>query len=241
VTRHGLEGVPAFHRAPMLGFDLETTGVDVFEDRIVTASVVIRVGPDQELVKHRWLVDPGVEIPAEATKVHGISTEYARAEGMDPKTAVEEIVQVIDKFWEVCPTGSLTAFNASYDLSLLLAECGRYGLEALEDPFPVIDPLVIDKQADKYRPGSRRLEDVAKHYGVVHRGAHDAENDVLACMQIAYALPEFHPKLDEPAALVHQWQIGWAAEQAAGYQQYLRQKKGQPDAVVSGAWPLAVR
>ena len=38
-----------------------------------------------------WLVNPGIDIPAEASAIHGITTERAQAEGMDPAEAAEEI------------------------------------------------------------------------------------------------------------------------------------------------------
>ena len=60
-------------------FDLETTGVDVTTDRIVTAHVGL-LGPDGVALRSQsWLADPGVEIPEGATAVHGITTAHARA------------------------------------------------------------------------------------------------------------------------------------------------------------------
>ncbi|MER6923464.1 exonuclease domain-containing protein, partial [Streptomyces spiralis] len=69
-----------WHRELLIGFDLETTGTDPREARIVTAAVIeVREG---EPVGHReWLADPGVEIPPDAVAVHGISNERAAAEG----------------------------------------------------------------------------------------------------------------------------------------------------------------
>ena len=50
------------------GFDIESTGVDVFNDRIVTATVV-KVENRELVDKRTWLLDPGIEIPAGATEV----------------------------------------------------------------------------------------------------------------------------------------------------------------------------
>ena len=71
---------------PWMGFDTETTGVRALKDRLVTAALVLRIdgasyrsgvsSPDQVAT---WLTDPGVEIPEQATAVHGITTEQARA------------------------------------------------------------------------------------------------------------------------------------------------------------------
>lgn len=66
---------------PLLAFDLETTGTDVETDRIVTAAVV-RLEADGSVSRERtWLLDPGVAIPEQASAIHGISTERARAHG----------------------------------------------------------------------------------------------------------------------------------------------------------------
>ena len=77
-----------WHDGPLVGFDTETTGVDVATDRIVTAAVVTR---DATGTRARtWLIDPGVPIPPAATAVHGITTEQARTEGRAPRAALDE-------------------------------------------------------------------------------------------------------------------------------------------------------
>ena len=67
---------------PMVGFDTETTGISTTNDRIVTAALITRTGSDVAL--RTWLIDPGVPIPAAASAVHGITTEYARREWLSP-------------------------------------------------------------------------------------------------------------------------------------------------------------
>lgn len=75
---------------PYLSFDLETSGVDVENDRVVTAAIV-DIRPGQPVRTRTWLVNPGIDIPAGATAVHGITTEQARADGVHPSTALDEI------------------------------------------------------------------------------------------------------------------------------------------------------
>lgn len=69
-----------WHRELLIGFDLETTGTDPREARIVTGAV-IEVKDGEPIGRREWLADPGVEIPADAVAVHGISNERAAAEG----------------------------------------------------------------------------------------------------------------------------------------------------------------
>src|SRR5690606_41893179 len=66
-----------WHNGPLASVDTETTGTNPNEARIVTAACwLITPGHDK---KHReWLVNPVVEIPAEATQVNGITTDQAR-------------------------------------------------------------------------------------------------------------------------------------------------------------------
>ena len=99
----------------VVGFDTETTGVDVTTDRIVTAAVVRRHGTSTSV--RSWLLYPGVEIPQAAAAIHGISTDHARRHGADPTRALDEIA---DELAAALVRGEpLVAYNASFDLSLL--------------------------------------------------------------------------------------------------------------------------
>ena len=134
-------------------FDLETTGLDLNTSRIVTACVaVINQNGETESVSE-WLVNPGIEIPEAASRVHGVTTEVAREKGAEPASAVQEIVELLRSLNLEMP---LVAFNASYDFSILRSEALRYSLEPL-DPKPVIDPLVIDRKLARYRSGKKIL------------------------------------------------------------------------------------
>src|SRR5271157_1238225 len=82
-----LDGVGTWTSGEVLGLDFETTGVDRFNDVPVSYALVLVV---RGIVVTSWsgLIDPGREIPAEATEVHGISTERARTEGMPLREAI---------------------------------------------------------------------------------------------------------------------------------------------------------
>jgi len=230
-----------WHRELLIGFDLETTGTDPREARIVTGAVIeVRAG--QPLGRREWLADPGVEIPAEAVAVHGISNERATTEGSPADQVAEAIADVLVTYWK---TGvPVVAYNAAFDLTLLSAELRRHRLPSLRerlgglDPAPVVDPYTIDRWADRYRRGKRNLEAVCAEYGVVLEAAHDASADALAAARLARAIAERHPKVAGlgPAEL-HRRQIEWYAEWAADFQSFLR-RKGDADAVVDGLWPL---
>lgn len=216
-------------------FDLETTGVDVEQDRIVTAHVGLLNESGEAQATWDWLVNPGVEIPAGAQAVHGISTEKARALGQSAAEAVAEILAVL---FETTSDGTpLVAYNASYDLTLLDRESRRYGLEGFV-PERVIDPLVLDKAVDRYRRGKRTLSVTCEFYGVSLESAHEASSDAIAAGRLARALAESFPELAElsPADL-HERQIQWSREQAESFQSWKR-ANGDPAFTTSGEWPI---
>lgn len=216
-------------------FDLETTGIDVDTSRIVSAHVGVLDADGTVVSRLDWLVDPGVEIPEQATAVHGISTERARAEGRPAAHAVAEIVAAIRTlFNRGIP---IVAYNAPYDLTLLNREAARHGVPPLVDPRPVIDPLVIDRAVDKYRRGKRTLEVTCQHYGVDLTGAHDAGADAIAAGRVAQALARAFPvALALEVIELHTLQARWCREQAEDFQAYMRRVK-DPTFTTSGAWP----
>lgn len=225
-----------WHQGPLASYDCETTGVLVETDRIVTAALVRSNG--QTL---RWLSDvDGMEIPAEATAVHGVTTEYARAHGRPAKQVAEEIASALAEELTVS-RAALVVMNAPFDLSLLNAECARHGVPTVADRVgqmaPVIDPLVLDRAADKYRKGRRTLEVLAVEYGVELSAAHSADADALAALEVARAIAGRYEELQVPARVVHGWQVQWHARWADSFQAYLR-GKGETDAVVDGSWPV---
>jgi DNA polymerase-3 subunit epsilon len=230
-----------WHQELLIGFDLETTGTDPREARIVTAAV-IEVRGGQPLGHREWLADPGVEIPADAVAVHGISNERATAEGRPADQVADAIADVLVTYWR---TGvPVVAYNAAFDLTLLSAELRRHALPSLRDrlggvdPAPVVDPYTIDRSVDRYRRGKRNLEAVCREYGVPLDAAHNASADALAAAKLAYAIADRHPKIASLAPTeLHRRQIEWYAQWAADFQNFLR-RKGETEAVVDGTWPL---
>lgn len=218
-------------------FDLETTGVDPRSDRIVTAFVgELNLGG--ELTHSReWLVNPGIEIPARATEVHGVSTEKARAEGRDSKEAVFEIASLLGRLFSAGIP--VAAFNGAYDFTLLDAELERHELPAL-NPALVIDPLVIDKQVDRYRRGKRTLGAVAEHYGVSLDDWHAASADAIAAGHIAQAIGRGFEEVRVPAHQLHALQQQWAGEQAESFAKYMRENRDANFKAESG-WPVRSR
>ncbi|WP_267242214.1 3'-5' exonuclease [Streptomyces sp. PR69] len=232
----------AWHAEPLVGFDLETTGTEPLEARIVTAAIV-EVGP-RGIARRTWLADPGVRIPPQASAIHGISSERAAAEGRPAREVADEIAETLTDCWR--RGVPVVAYNAAFDLTLLSAELRRHGLPSLAErgfdaaggTGPVIDPYTIDRAVDRYRKGKRTLEAVCAEYGIRLDDAHEAGADALAAVRVARAIAERHEAVAAMApAELHERQIRWYAQWAADFQRFLR-RKGDAGAVVDPAWPL---
>ncbi|SDH29885.1 DNA polymerase-3 subunit epsilon [Microbacterium pygmaeum] len=219
-------------------FDLETTGVDVTSDRIVTAHVGLLDAKGSVILARDWVADPGVEIPDSAAAIHGITTEHARAVGEPAADVVEQIVDVLRSLLDAGIP--IVAYNAAYDFSLLSCEAQRHGIAPLRAPSPVIDPLILDKTYDRYRRGKRTLAAVAEHYAVRLDDAHHASADAVAAGRVAQALAQrfagmLPPRVDE----LHTRQIAWARAQAASLTEYfIRIGRLDPEERLDGGWPV---
>lgn len=217
-------------------FDLETTGIEVETSRIVTAFVGV-IGADGVVERSwSWMADPGIEIPVRATEVHGITTEQARLEGRPAAEVVAEIVTALrDLFDARIP---VVAYNAPYDFSLLHFEAERHGVESILAPFPVVDPLILDRRLDRYRKGKRTLDVVAALHGVPLDGAHDAGVDAVAAGRIAQAIGRLYAQeLPHGIDELHEAQRSWSLEQAADFESYMRRVR-DPEFVAEGDWPI---
>ena len=218
----------------LVGFDLETTGVEPATARIVTAAFV-----ESATQVRTWLADPGIEIPESARAVHGITTEFAQANGA---TAAQVVAELCAEFAALREEGAVVVgHNVVYDLSVMSAEVARHRPDI---DFPsiiptIIDTFVVDKHIDAYRKGKRTLIETAKTYRIELLDAHDAAADALAALDISRALAE---KSTEISAMsndeIMAAQADWKRTQAAGLQAWLR-KKGNAEAVVDGSWPMS--
>ncbi|MGC0365982.1 DNA polymerase-3 subunit epsilon [Rhodococcus sp. 27YEA15] len=215
---------------PICAFDLETTGRDPSTARIVSACVAVVDGPRIET--RTWLLDPGVDIPAGASAVHGISTEYAAEHGQDYLEGYDEIRDALQHSW--ARDHAVVAFNASYDLTIMHSEGLRLGRDGLV-PGLVIDPYVIDRAMDTYRAGRRTLAAVCEHYGITLESAHEAEADAMAAAGLARALAVHFPEIVERDLMTDQ--ADWHAERQRDFADYLI-SQGREASDINGQWPI---
>lgn len=230
-----------WYEGPLAAFDTETTGVDVENDRIVSAAVVVQDAAGTRPRVSRWLVNPGVPVPPGATEVHGLTDEHLQRNGRWPAPVMEEVGRALAE--QAAAGRPLVVMNAPFDLTLLDRELRRHRASSLSRYLAtaslcVIDPRVLDKHLDRYRKGRRTLTDLCEQYEVELTGAHDAAADAQAALDVVRAVGRrFAARLDRlsPAEL-HTLQAVWHAAQARGLQAWFA-RSGNPE-IVDPAWPL---
>jgi len=218
-----------------LGFDTETTGLDVERDRIVQASAVGQDAEGREVFRRDWLINPGILIPRQATKIHGITNEKVAAEGADPAAAVEEIVSVLQR--ALASGAALVVQNAPYDLSLLQAEARRYGVVPLTERrqvAPVLDPVMLARAAGV--PGRHGLAALCSRFGVHNPQAHTAYSDTVTTLEVLRRLLELQELAELEPAELHEVQWEAARVKAKAWEEELR--LSSPCARVGVGWPL---
>jgi len=106
---------------PLIFFDLETTGIDVANDRIVELTF-LKINPIGDEESKTIRVNPTIPIPPETTRIHGITDEDVK----DAPT-FGEIAKSIAKIFEGC---DIAGYNSNkFDIPLLAEEFLRAGVE----------------------------------------------------------------------------------------------------------------
>ena len=159
-------------KRPIIFFDLETTGVDISNDRIVEISMV-KVGVDGEKVVKTRRINPEMHIPEEATAVHGISDEDVKDE-----PTFRQIAKSLAAFIEGCDFGG---FNSNrFDLPMLVEEFLRAEVDVNFD-----NRKFVDVQTIFHRKEQRTLVAAYKFYCDKDlENAHSAEADTMATYEV---------------------------------------------------------
>jgi DNA polymerase-3 subunit alpha len=176
-----------------LVFDTETTGLprdwnapksDLNNwPRVVQLAWQLYDAKGQFLEAGDMIVRPdGFTIPFNATKVHGITTEYALENG-------HPIEHVLSTFSNVLKRANiLVGHNLNFDITVLGVEYLRYGLEDSLEVMPVLDTCTEDTAALCCLPGGKggkfklpNLAELHMHlFGESFDEAHNAAADVEA-------------------------------------------------------------
>jgi DNA polymerase III subunit epsilon len=188
----GFEPTAPWADASWVVIDFETTGTNPAEDRVIEIGVVGFRGRVIEF-REALLVQPGIPIPEESRAIHGITDDELDGAPM--------FGEIIPRLVELLTGRIPVAYNAAFDRAFLLNEFERAGgaatvLEALPaalDPEVIwIDPLVWAREILKDLK-SKRLTDVAAHFGVPLEQDHPAPGDAEATGRVLLELARQMP------------------------------------------------
>ena len=159
---------------PAVALDLETTGLNPRTDRIVQVAAIAMLGPRiLDAPRLERTVDPGIPVPAVATRIHGLGD--AQLAGAPSFTAVAAALA------ELLDGRAVIGQHIAFDLAVLEAEALRAGIAWRQPPaldvallFGALEPSASDLS----------LEAVAARLGVTIEGRHSALGDAMAAAQI---------------------------------------------------------
>lgn len=160
---------------PICFFDLETTGTDITNDRIVEISI-LKIYPNANKESYTWRINPEMPIPKASTAIHGISDQDVAGEPVFKEMA--------HRIYEIIKGCDLGGFNSDrFDIPLLAEEMLR-----AEVDFNMKNVVAIDVQTIFHKKEKRTLEAAYKFYCDKDlTDAHTAEADTQATFEVLEA------------------------------------------------------
>ena len=170
---------------PLCFFDLETTGINIANDRIVEIAILKRK-PDGSVEEKLWLVNPECPIPPEAAAVHGITDEKVA----DAPT-FRMLAGTIRDFIRDC---DLAGYNSDrFDIPLLAEEFLRADVD-----FDFKNVKTVDVQTIFHKMEQRTLTAAFKFYCQKDLdNAHSAMADTQATHEVLLAQLDRYQDLPE--------------------------------------------
>lgn len=198
---------------PICFFDLETTGINITNDRIVEISI-LKVYPNGKEETYTQRVNPTIPIPPEVTKVHGISD----ADVADKPTFKE----ISKEVHNMIKDSDLGGFNSNrFDIPLLAEEMLR-----AEVDFDMKNRQSIDVQTIFHKMEQRTLSAAYKFYCDKNLDeAHSAEADTKATFEVLKAQIERYDELENDAKFLAEFSSRKRFADFAGFIAY--NKDGQ--------------
>lgn len=162
-----------------IAFDVETTGLDPYSDRIVELGAVVFEN-GQPITQFSTLVNPGMPIPPAATSVNHITNEMLSEAPLETQIYPQLIVFLGDALQGETP---ICAHNARFDIGFLRVTLQRLGFSG---DISYIDTLGLSRKyltLNDYKQGT-----VATHYGLINENSHRAASDAMVCGKILWEL-----------------------------------------------------
>ena len=170
-------------KRPIIFFDLETTGVNITQDRIVELSY-IKVMPDGQEISKTRRINPERPIPPEATAVHHITDEMVANE-----PTFRQVAKSLAEIFRGCDFGG---FNSNrFDIPMLDEEFHRANVD-----FDFSKARFVDVQTIFHKKEPRTLVAAYRFYCDKDlEGAHSADADTRATYEVLKAQIERYPEI----------------------------------------------
>lgn len=168
-------------KKPIIFFDLETTGTNITQDRIVEISY-LKIMPNGAERTYTQRINPGMPIPEASTLIHGITDDDVKE-----CPAFKEVGKEIARDFE---GSDIAGFNSNrFDIPMLAEEFLRAGINIDLSRHRLIDVQVIFHKMEE-----RTLSAAYKFYcGKQLDNAHSAEADARATYEVLMAQLDRYP------------------------------------------------
>lgn len=185
-----------------LVFDTETTGLPLWSEpsddprqpHIVDLACSLFDRSGVEIERYDSLIDPGVEIPAEVTAIHGITTAMVQAEGVEPMEALDNFLAMVGK------ADVIVGHNVTFDIRLVRILAARVRDEKWDCPLPHFCTMRRTTNIVRILKAKARfdtdwkwptLDEAIQHFfGEPHVDAHRARPDCDGSARIFFHLKE---------------------------------------------------
>ena len=160
---------------PLVFFDIESTGIDVSKDKIIDLSI-LKLYPDNKKEIHNFRINPGIPIPAGATKIHGITDADVKDSPLFSAVAKD--------IFEILKDSDYAGYNIKrFDVPLLVEEFLR-----VEIDWPSEDAKILDAYTIFVKKEQSNLAAAYKFFCDKDlENAHSAEADISATQEVLFA------------------------------------------------------
>jgi len=198
---------------PICFFDLETTGTNIANDRIVEIAV-LKVFPNGNKESHTWRVNPTVPIPAVTSAIHGITDEMVVNE--------PTFKELAPKVFALMKDSDLAGYNSNrFDIPLLAEEMLRADID-----FDMKKALAVDVQTIFHKKEKRTLGAAYKFYCDKDlTDAHTAAADTNATFEVLKSQLDTYDDLENDMGFLATFSAHKNFADFAGYIGY--NKKGE--------------
>lgn len=196
-------------------FDIESTGLDISEDRIVELSI-LKITPDGKEESLTLRLNPEIPISKESSEIHGIMLEDVK-DCPTFKEASEQIAAFIG-------TADLAGFNSNkFDIPLLAEEFLR-----AEHDFDMCNRKFVDVQNIFHKMEQRTLVAAYRFYCDKDlTDAHSADADVKATFEVLKAQLEKYKDLENNIDFLAEFSSNDKLRRADFAGRLVRNKKGE--------------